>query len=187
MKKTLLVLMALILALAMVACTTEAPVENPDAPVEGTDTPAEGTDSPAEGTDAPAEGTEGAAKLDGDLKEILAKIVEGATPEELMVDTIEINAELFPGFFPVEAPANFEAYVCAPLIGSIAHEVSVLRVGEGADVEALAKDIEANLDPRKWICVEAEKTAVVVRDNVILVVMSAADVVDTIVDNFNAL
>lgn len=176
MKKILLVLMALVLALAMVACTNEAPVE-------GTEVPGENTEAPVEGNEA----TEEAGKLDGDLKEILATVVAGATPEELMVDTIAVDAELFPAFFPVEVPASFEAYVCAPLIGSIAHEVSVLRVGEGVDAAALATEIEANLDPRKWICVEAEKTAVVARDNVILVVMSAADVVDTIVENFNAL
>ena len=177
MKKILLVLMALILTLAMVACTNDAPVEGNEVPGENNEVV----------ENQGGENTEEAGKLDGDLKEILATVVAGATPEDLMVDTIEVNAELFPGFFPVEAPESFEAYVCAPLIGSIAHEVSVLRVGEGVDAEALAKDIEANLDPHKWICVEAEKTAVVVRDNVILTVMSAADVVDTIVENFNAL
>ena len=134
MKKFLLVLMALVLTFAMVACTTEN-VPGDEAGNEVVDNAqGENTDN----TEAES------GKLEGDLKEILASVVNGVTPEELMVDTIEINDELFPGFFYVDAPAaGYEAYVSAPLIGSIAHEVSVLRVAEGTDAEALAKEIEA--------------------------------------------
>ena len=34
------------------------------------------------------------------------------------------------------------------------------RLPEGADVKAVAADIEANMDPRKWICVEAESKVI---------------------------
>jgi len=65
--------------------------------------------------------------------------------------------------------------------------VALVRVSEGTDVAALAANIEANLDPRKWVCAEAEKTAVLTKDNMILVLMSTPEVVDAATANFEAL
>ena len=62
MKKILALMLVFVLAFAFVACTNEAPVENPDAPVEGTEAPAEGEEAPAEGEEAPAEGEEAPAE-----------------------------------------------------------------------------------------------------------------------------
>ena len=53
-------------------------------------------------------------------------------------------------------------------------------------MQAVAEDIEANANPNKWLCVTAEKTQVVSHGNLVLLVMSFEDDVDTIVDNFNA-
>ena len=48
-------------------------------------------------------------------------------------------------------------------------------------------DVEANLNPAKWVCVEAEKTAVLVHNCTVLLVMSWSDVTDALTANFNAL
>ena len=57
MKKILALMLVFVLCLAFVACTNEAPVENPDdnVPVEGTEVPAEGTEAPVEGEEAAEE------------------------------------------------------------------------------------------------------------------------------------
>ena len=59
------------------------------------------------------------------------------------------------------------------------------RVPEGTDAAEIAKQIEDQADPRKWICVEAEKTIVKQRGNVVLLVMSTADVADAVAQAFD--
>ncbi|MBQ6842030.1 MAG: hypothetical protein IJO80_02280, partial [Firmicutes bacterium] len=59
-----------------------------------------------------------------------------------------------------------------------------------ADSETAAKvaaDMDANKDPRKWCCVEAEKAEVIVNGSTILLVMSSTDAATAIANNFNAL
>ena len=55
------------------------------------------------------------------------------------------------------------------------------------EAKKLAADVEANLNPAKWVCVEAEKTAVLVHNCTVLLVMSWSDVTDALTANFNAL
>jgi len=58
------------------------------------------------------------------------------------------------------------------------HMVSLLELPEGADVAAIAAEIEANADPGQWICVGAEKLGVFVAGRYIVMAMSYEAVVD---------
>ena len=59
---------------------------------------------------------------------------------------------------------------------------------EGAENgDAIRDEIEEKADPRKWVCVEAEKTAVIRRGNLILLAMADSGVVDAVTANFMAL
>lgn len=108
--------------------------------------------------------------------------------EELpMVGNIEIDAENFESYLFIKPIDNAEALVSEAMIGSIAHSVALVRLPEGADVQAVADEIKTNANPRKWICVEAEKTEVTVQGNTILLVMSDPATVDAITANFNEL
>ena len=79
------------------------------------------------------------------------------------------------------------AVVSEPLIGSVAHSVALIRVSEGTDIEAFKKAIEENIDPRKWICVTAEKVIVDnIGDLIILIMANEADA-KTLHDNFKGL
>ena len=53
------------------------------------------------------------------------------------------------------------------------------------NVAAVAADIEANMYPRKWICVEAEATLVKTSGQYVLMAMSSQDIVDAISANFD--
>jgi len=62
-----------------------------------------------------------------------------------------------------------------------------MRAQDAETAKQLAADVEANLNPAKWVCVEAEKTAVLVHNCTVLLVMSWSDVTDALTANFNAL
>ena len=63
------------------------------------------------------------------------------------------------------------AVVSEPMIGSIAHSVVLLQLPEDADAQAVAAEIETNMDPRKWICVEADDMKVAGCGDVVMLIM----------------
>jgi len=161
------------------AAGDEGTTDEPTTDEPTTDEPA--GDEPS--TDAPA--TTG----DPDtmtLPEIMAAIMDIET-ELPMLGEIEPDAESFEFYTFVPAQDGLEAYVSEPMMSSIAHSVVLVRVSGDLDVEEIAKQIEDNHDPRKWCCVEAEKSIVTVNGSTILLVMSSTDVADAVTANFNAL
>lgn len=104
-----------------------------------------------------------------------------------MIGNMPIDKETFESYLFVAPIDGAEALASEGMISAVAHSAVLLRVPEGTDVEAVRAEIEANADPRKWVCVEAEKTAVVAHGNTILLVMSFNDITDAMVKNFDAL
>lgn len=132
-------------------------------------------------------GSGGEENIEGSLSELLSQVTKDATDPELSLMETEVTEETFSWFLFIEPIEGAEAIVSEPGIGSIPHCVALLRVPDSVDAEEVRGEIEKNLDPRKWICVEAEKTAVLRRGNLILMAMSDTDTVNKVVSNFNAL
>ena len=123
-----------------------------------------------------------------DLTAMVDKLYEGINADNMpMVMTQEVPADAFEGVFFIPAVEGATGVMSEPMMSSIAHSVCLMRVAEGTDVEATRAAIEANMNPRKWLCVEAEKSGVIANGNTILLVMCAEANYQTIVDNFNAL
>ena len=123
-----------------------------------------------------------------DLTAMVDKLYEGISADNMpMVMTQEVPADAFEGVFFIPAVEGATGVMSEPMMSSIAHSVCIMRVADGTDVEATRAAIEANMNPRKWLCVEAEKSGVIANGNTILLVMCAEANYQTIVDNFNAL
>lgn len=116
------------------------------------------------------------------LEDIMATIYEGVETPRVM--NTEITAENFSYFLNMDAISGVEGLASDAMIGSIAHSVVLLRVPETEDIKSIAKDVEKNANPRKWICVQAEQVTVTYKDDVILLVMSNKEVADALVANF---
>jgi len=60
-----------------------------------------------------------------------------------------------------------------PPMSSIAYSVALVRMEEGADIEAAKTAIKENVNPRKWMCVEVAKEDVIVKSkgNLIILIM----------------
>ena len=131
----------------------------------------------------------GAKNVEGTLEEIMSKVYSTLGEDEtpMMLTNTEItkeNIEMYLGTSDIEFE---EALASESATGSIAHSVVLLRVKDNADVEAIKEKIEDNVNPRKWICVEAEEVEVESKGNLILLVMSNETATDKIVDQFNNL
>lgn len=210
--KKIIMLFVLVLALSLTACTKdvsntpddevitnqdvtanpdEESADNESADTEDEVTPAPETDKtpvqdskPNQPAEVPQEKPVEKPQADTrPLADIMAEITTGIGETPILM-TMEPDAESFPAFTFVDYIDGAEAFVSEPIMGSYAHSVVLIRVPEGTDATAFAETVRNNANPRKWICVEAEKVQVSVKGNIVLLAMSSASNVDIITSNF---
>lgn len=120
------------------------------------------------------------------LSDIMAYILDGVQID-YAITSAEVADDQFEWNFFIPKIEGSEAYTSLAMIGSIPHTISLLRVPDGTSVEDTVKSISDNINPRKWICVEAEATAVESAGNVILVAMSDTAIINGVKANFEKL
>ena len=131
----------------------------------------------------------GTKNVEGTLEDLMTKVYSTLKEDEkpMMLTNIEVtkeNVEMYLGTSDIEFE---EALASESATGSIAHSVVLLRTKENTNVEEIKEKIEKNINPRKWICVEAEKVEVQSKGNLIILVMSSETSTDKIVTEFNNL
>ena len=135
---------------------------------------------------APASSATPAAGDTMSLTDMMANIltIEAEIPK---VSDIPLTDDLFKNFAFIDPIEGAEALASEAMVNAAAHSVVLIRVPEGTDVATVAKEIETNMDPRKWVCVEAEKSIVATHGSTILLVMSSEDAATQIAANFDKL
>ena len=132
----------------------------------------------------------GASKnVSGTLEEIMDKVYANIPEEErpMMLTNVELtdeNVEMYLGTADIEYE---EGLASESATGSIPHSVVLIRVKDNANVEAIKEKIEDSVDPRKWICVEAEDVEVESKGNLIILIMSSEANTEKIENSFNNL
>ena len=154
MKKIVAMLLAVVMMFGLVACggKTTAPTTAP---------------------------TEAAATVEGTMEELLNKVVE-INPVEFMGGTmpIDLTDTSEDGLWNIKYNTGLDnadnitdAAVFGPMMGSMAFSMVMVRTAEGADVKAVAEGMKTGIDPRKWICVEADDLQVVSYGDVVMLIM----------------
>lgn len=69
---------------------------------------------------------------------------------------------------------------------SVPFSVCLVKANSAEEAEQLAADIEANADPRKWICVEAESKIVDFSGDTVILIMTSADLAEQLHSGFTA-
>ena len=115
--------------------------------------------------------------VEGKLDEIMTKVYAGlAEDERPMLANINVleetpdNVEYYIGTTDIEYE---EILVSEPMMGSIAHSVALVRMKDGADIEAAKEKILETVNPRKWVCVWVEEEDVIVKNkgNLVILIM----------------
>ena len=206
MKKFISIILALAIVMSLGACSakkdkkpvsdqdssvTETPNETQTPSVKPSDTPdtsvkPEPSKKPVTSTHTPTPTPEQTpAEEQKSLSAIMSTILKGVELPKLM--SASLTSDMFKSYLFIDPIDGAEALASDAAIGSIAHSVVLLRLPEGSDVSAVTASIESNADPRKWICVEAEKVIVSTKGNLVLLVMSTTASADSIAANFNSL
>lgn len=112
-----------------------------------------------------------------DLYAIADKLYEGINPEEMpMVGTMELNSENFEYSAFVPYKASYLAVENMPMMGSQPHSVVIVKTDSEEEAKALAAEMEANANPRKWICVSAKSVKSASKGEYAILVMTTVDV-----------
>jgi len=197
MKKTIALLLALVMVVSMVACgtKTEAPAENTPAATEPT-TPADTTEPADENTDnaaqpdetvEPAEGTGDATPAQALLAAFTAAVQAGeySSMEELgnkMAEQGTVPLDLAamavqPGYlngFTDEVTGFADGAMVAPWIGSIPFISYVFTLEDGTSAEDFINNLKTLADLRWNVCTEADEMAYAVENGVVCFVMAPA-------------
>ena len=154
MKKLICALLALTLVLSMTACSKQAETTAPE-------------------TTAPA------GNLVGSMEELLEKVIEarpvefagGVIPIDL-TDTSEDGLWAIKSYTGLEDANQLkEAAAYEPMMGSLAFSMVMVRTKGGEDPKAVAESMKAGVDPRKWICVEADDVKAAGIGDVVMLIM----------------
>lgn len=130
----------------------------------------------------------GSTNIEGSLEEIMEKVYLNISEDNLpmMLTNIEVTEENVEGYLGTEDIDFVDALASESAVGSIAHSVVLIRTEENADVEKIKETIKDSVNPRKWICVEAENVYVESKGDLIIVIM-CNELADDIKTNFENL
>lgn len=119
------------------------------------------------------------------LEDILAAIYEEKSPEfpllSTNVDLADENAvKAFTGLSKEDAEKVKEVLASESAMGSQAYSLVLLRLKDAKDAEAIAASMKKGIDPRKWICVEADDLRVCASGDVVMLVMISSEFADVL-------
>ncbi len=109
-------------------------------------------------------GSTDASKVTLTLEEILEKMTT-EVPVEFAAGTtiLDLNDTSEEGKWALKSYTGLdnaddilEALAFEPMMGSMAYSLVLVRVAQGKDAKAVAQAMQSGIDPRKWICVEAD-------------------------------
>lgn len=122
------------------------------------------------------------------LQDVMNALYEGIAEDDMPMfgeDAVitEDNVEWYLG--TTEAVYE-EGLAREPMISSIAHSTVLLRVEDESEIDATMELIRNSVNTNKWICVGVDPSELVLesKGNVILMVIDAIGIKDTIVTNF---
>ena len=124
--------------------------------------------------------------LTGDLSQIMDKIYENKKVD-LPIETIpvDLNDEFaltsYTGL--TDSSQIKEAVASESMIGAQAYSVVLVRVKDSANVKNVADAMIKGIDPRKWVCVEADDIKVATYGDVVLYVMLTSELKDYVTAN----
>lgn len=130
--------------------------------------------------------------IKGDLPTLMNKLYEGVGELPTLAQT-EVEGEMFAWAIGAGEDFTFDGYeealLSEPMMSSVAHSVLLVRMEDGADVEAAKKAIKDNVNPRKWLCVgvDDEKNVIVDSRGDLIVLIMDNNYAQTIHENFKNL
>lgn len=130
---------------------------------------------------------------DKSIEQIIDAIYAQAPVEiPLMTTPVDLTDEYAPSYYLglTDVTGVKEAAASESAMGSQAYSLVIVRVEDAAKATEIAQKMKAGIDPRKWICVEADDMQVVTCGDLVVLAMVQSDLEgvssQSLVDGFTA-
>lgn len=124
-----------------------------------------------------------AKSLEGTTTELIEKVYETTKPEfAFSTDELDLTDNDTVTYMTglEKADKLSQVSVSEPLTGSQAYSFVMVRVKDAKDAKEVAEAMKAGINPRKWVCVEADDIAVAGYNDVVMFVMLSSEYKDEI-------
>lgn len=121
----------------------------------------------------------------GKIKKFINQVYD-QIPKDDMMSVESVNIDLndeyaLNSYLGLQDKDKIQCAVASePLMTSSAYSFVVASLKDGSNAQEVANEILNGVNPRKWICVEAEQTNVIFKDNVVVLVMTDKDLATSI-------
>lgn len=124
--------------------------------------------------------------VEGTLDEIMDKVYDGISQENLpmMLGRIEVSADNAMWYLGTDSIEYEEGLASESGVGSIAHSVVLLRMKDASAATKAVETLKETVDPRKWICVEADELVVESKGDLVIVILDGNGNTETLKNNF---
>ena len=123
-----------------------------------------------------------------DLTRLVEEVYEKKEKPLPSIETTEIDVSdesMVNSMTGLENGDNLEYLVVSePMISSQAYSFVVAKVKSGVNADNIAKKMVDGINPRKWICVSAEKVSATSSGDVVCLVMTDKETTDKIMEGF---
>lgn len=112
-----------------------------------------------------------------DLTDVIFDIYENAEGFDLgLMDPAVVEPDMMQYYIGTENTQGItQMVVSEPYINITPYSLCLIRIAEDADVEKVRQNVFQNADPRKWICVAADKVTVNNAGNVVMLLMASEE------------
>ena len=133
--------------------------------------------------------SKGEKNVEASLEDIMTKLYAGISEDKLPMglSNMEVNSENVESFIGTPNVKYTEALANESMVGSIAHSVVLVRLDDSQDAATAVEDIKNNVNPRKWICIEASNVVVKNKGNLVVLIMSNEELAPKLEANFDNL
>ncbi len=122
--------------------------------------------------------------IDGSLEDIMTSLYKGIDEEKLpALERTKLTKENIENSLFISDIDFSEGLISEPLISSIPHSVVLVRLKNSKDSKKVVEEIKENVNPRKWICVEAKNVYVLNKGDLVLLIMADTEANDSGIAN----
>ena len=127
-------------------------------------------------------------KTNEDITKMIKSIYKNSKLElpELETETIDINnSDDLLSYTGLKSNENVESVIVSlPLMNAIPYNLAVVKVKDGANIEAMKEEMLNNINMRRWVCVNADKLYITNNGNVIFLIMANEEDAKPIYEEF---
>lgn len=162
---------------------TEQP-EVPEVPAPDTNVPDTKPDTKPETKPDNTGSNDASVDLSGKTTAEIISMIYEKKPVDLFLDTVTLDlsdADTVKSIAGLSSTDGIkEISVSEPMMGSQAYSMVLVRVSDSANAASVAQTMKDNINPRKWICVEADDIKAASKGDLALFFMVDSEFADTV-------